>query len=161
MTRFRTALVAFAVSAPLALGGCQDFQSNPKTSVGTLAGAGLGGLAGAQFGKGSGQLAATAVGALAGAYLGNQVGRSLDRADQLAMQQTTQSTLETIPSGRASTWRNPDSGNYGTITPQPAFQASSGAVCREYSQTITVGGRTEEGVGTACRQPDGSWRIVR
>ena len=161
MTRFRTAFVAFAVSAPLALGGCQDFQNNPKTSVGTLAGAGLGGLAGAQFGKGSGQLAATAFGALAGAYLGNQVGRSLDRADQLAMQQTTQTTLETIPSGRASTWRNPDSGNYGTITPQPAFQSSDGAVCREYSQTITVGGRTEEGVGTACRQPDGSWRIVR
>jgi surface antigen len=160
MTRFRTALVAFAVSAPLALGGCQDFQNNPKTSVGTLAGAGLGGLAGAQFGRGSGQLAATAIGALAGAYFGNQVGRSLDRADQLAMQQTTQTTLETIPSGRASTWRNPDSGNSGTITPQPAFQ-SNGTFCREYSQTITVGGRTEEGVGTACRQPDGSWRVVR
>jgi surface antigen len=160
MTRFRTALVALVVSAPLALGGCQDFQNNPKTSVGTLAGAGLGGLAGAQFGRGSGQLAATAIGALAGAYLGNQVGRSLDRADQLAMQRTTQTTLETAPSGTPSTWRNPDSGNYGTITPQPAFQRN-GTFCREYTQTITVGGRTEEGVGTACRQPDGSWRIVR
>jgi len=33
-------------------------------------------------------------------------------------------------------------------------------VCREYQQTITVGGRTERAYGTACKQADGSWKII-
>ena len=28
-------------------------------------------------------------------------------------------------------------------------------------QTVTVDGRTERAVGTACREPDARWRIVR
>ncbi len=31
--------------------------------------------------------------------------------------------------------------------------------CREFTRPITIGGRTQEGIGLACRQPDGSWRI--
>ena len=128
-----------------------------KTTGGTLLGAAAGGLAGSQFGKGKGQLATTAIGVLAGGLIGNQVGTSLDRA---VMTQTTTRTLETAPSGQTSSWRNPDSGNYGTVTPQPAYQTASGQYCREFSQTVTVGGKTEEAYGTACRQPDGTWKIV-
>ena len=40
------------------------------------------------------------------------------------------------------------------------YKTESGQYCREYQQTITVGGKTEQGYGRACRQPDGSWRIV-
>ena len=32
--------------------------------------------------------------------------------------------------------------------------------CREFTQTIEVGGKKEEGYGTACQQPDGSWKVV-
>jgi surface antigen len=32
--------------------------------------------------------------------------------------------------------------------------------CREFTQTITVGGQAVQATGTACRQPDGSWRIM-
>lgn len=32
--------------------------------------------------------------------------------------------------------------------------------CREYTRTIYVGGKPQEGYGTACLQPDGSWQIV-
>jgi hypothetical protein len=32
--------------------------------------------------------------------------------------------------------------------------------CREYQTTTTVGGRTVSSYGTACQQPDGSWRLV-
>jgi surface antigen len=161
MVKFRNAGLAAAVAASLALGACADVQNNPKTAVGTLGGAAVGGLLGAQVGRGTGQLAATAAGALIGAYAGSEIGRSLDRADRLTMQQTTQTTLERGRTGVASTWRNPDTGNYGSVTPIRTTEATNGAVCREYQQTITVGGRTEEGVGTACRQPDASWRIVR
>ena len=33
--------------------------------------------------------------------------------------------------------------------------------CREYTSTTTIDGRPQRVTGTACRQPDGSWRIVR
>jgi hypothetical protein len=33
--------------------------------------------------------------------------------------------------------------------------------CREYESTMTVGGQPQSVVGTACRQPDGTWRIVQ
>lgn len=32
--------------------------------------------------------------------------------------------------------------------------------CREYTRTIYIGGQAQQGVGTACLQPDGSWQIV-
>ena len=35
-----------------------------------------------------------------------------------------------------------------------------GEQCREFQQTITIGGKTEKAYGTACRQPDGTWKEV-
>ncbi len=39
--------------------------------------------------------------------------------------------------------------------------ASSSGHCREFTQQIRIGDRMEESYGTACLQPDGSWRIER
>ena len=100
------------------------------------------------------------MGAALGALIGSEVGKSLDRADRLAMQHATQNTLVTAPSGTTSKWRNPDSGNSGTVTPTQTYQRNDGAYCREFTQTVTVGGSTEEAYGTGCRQPDGSWQII-
>lgn len=150
---------ALLLGLGLIAAGCAD-QVGTKQGVGTLLGAGTGALIGSQFGGGGGRLAATAIGALAGGFLGSEAGKSLDRADQQYMQNTTQSTLETAPTGRVSAWRNPDSGNSGQITPTRTFVGALGQTCREFQQTIVVGGRTENAFGTACRQPDGSWRIV-
>lgn len=136
-----------------------DTEAGQKQQIGTLLGGVGGALAGSAIGDGKGQMAAIAVGTLLGAGIGQQVGRSLDRADQLAMQQSMHQTLETTPSGRRSDWHNPDSGNSGSYTPQPAYQTSNGQTCREFQQTITVGGKQQSGYGTACRQPDGSWQI--
>lgn len=36
-----------------------------------------------------------------------------------------------------------------------------GETCREYQSTTTIDGRPQPTYGTACLQPDGSWRIVR
>jgi surface antigen len=142
----------------LSTAACQD--AGQKQTFGTLLGAVGGALAGSQVGKGRGQLVAVAAGTLLGGFLGSEIGKSLDRADRLAMEQTTQRTLEATPSGDSVSWRNPDSGNYGTVRPQPSYQNASGQYCREYAQTITVDGKTETAHGTACRQPDGSWKIV-
>ena len=71
-----------------------------------------------------------------------------------------QQKAQYTPMNETVTWQNPDSGNYGTVTPVREGTTASGAYCREFQQTITVGGKTEEGYGTACRQPDGSWKIA-
>jgi len=145
--------------AALTLAGCEG--AGEKEKLGTIIGAAAGALAGSKVGKGSGRDVGIAVGALLGSLAGSSVGKSLDKVDLMHMNRSQQGTLENNPSGQRSTWNNPDSGNSGTITPQPARQTAQGVYCREFQQTITVGGRTEEAYGEACRQPDGTWKIVR
>lgn len=151
-----------AVVMVLAIGvaACSNTSTGPKQTGGALLGGIGGAVAGAQFGQGTGRLAAVAAGTLLGALVGSEVGSSLDRADKLAMAQTTQTTLESAPTGTSTTWRNPDSGHYGTVTPTNTYQTGGGQYCREFTQTINIGGRSEEAYGTACRQPDGSWQIT-
>ena len=131
-----------------------------KTTGGALVGAGAGGLIGSQLGHGKGKDVATVLGVIAGGLIGSQVGASLDRADQAALHQTTQTALETAPPGQPLPWRNPDTGNYGTVVPQGIYRAADGGYCREFQQTIVVNGQQQQGYGKACRQPDGSWKIV-
>jgi surface antigen len=150
--------IALVSVVALSLTACQT--AGQKQTGGAILGGIGGAVAGAQFGDGKGQLAAVAAGTLLGAFLGSEIGKSLDRADQAAMTRTTQTSLETQPTGTTSSWSNPDSGNYGTVTPTRTYQQSSGEYCREYQQTVTVGGQTQDAYGTACRQPDGSWKVV-
>jgi surface antigen len=150
--------VVVVVGTVLSLGACEG--KGNKEVAGTLLGAGIGGLAGSQIGSGTGQLIAVGAGVLLGGLLGSEIGKSLDRADQAYAAQTYQSTLETVPTGQTQTWVNPDTGNQGSYTPVRTYQSDAGQYCREFQQTITVGGQTESAYGTACRQPDGSWQIV-
>ena len=130
-----------------------------KEEAGALIGAGLGGLAGSFIGDGGGQLVAVGVGTMLGAILGSEVGKSLDRADRLALAQAQHDALEYGESGTSTTWQNPDSGNSGEIVPQPAYQQADGTFCREFQQTIVVGAELQAAYGTACRQSDGSWKL--
>lgn len=151
-------LVVTLVGAALALAACEGVGT--KQTVGTLGGAAAGGLLGAQIGGGRGQLAAVAAGTLLGAFLGGQLGKSLDRADQLAAQQAA-SQAHAAPINQTIAWKNPESGHSGTVTPvREGTNTQTGAYCREYQTTIVVGGKSEAGYGTACRQPDGSWKVV-
>jgi surface antigen len=129
-----------------------------KADIGTVAGAALGGWAGHNIGGGSGQTVATIAGTLIGAGLGRSVGGSLDAGDMAAQNQAAQRALETAPAGQALPWSG--SNATGTVTPSGYYQTAGGQYCREYSQTITIDGRTERGYGTACRQPNGTWQIV-
>lgn len=145
------------LAAALALSACTT--GGPKQTMGALGGAVAGGVVGAQFGKGTGNLVATGVGTLLGAFVGAEVGASLDKADQTYHQQASQRAYNS-PIGEKVSWNNPQSGNSGSITPLRDGYTSSGLYCREFQQNIIVGGRTEQAYGTACRQPDGAWRLV-
>ncbi len=157
----KTTRIAIALAATISLAACANGSSGPKQNIGTLIGAGLGGLAGSQIGSGKGRLAAIAAGVLLGGIFGSEIGKSLDEADRLRAQRTAQQSLEYEPTGTTSSWVNPDSGNSGTFTPSRTVQAAPGGQpCREYQTTVTIGGRTETAYGKACREADGSWTIV-
>ena len=154
-------VLAFSLASVAMLGGCvTDMEKNPKQTMGSILGAGLGALTGSQIGSGKGQMVAIATGALAGAWFGGEIGESLDKADQAYMKRNTQESLEYSKSGATSSWSNPDSGNSGSVTPTKTFQKTDGRYCREFTQEIFIGGQKQTGYGRACRQPDGSWEII-
>jgi hypothetical protein len=50
--------------------------------------------------------------------------------------------------------------------PEPAAAPAEAAAppaapadCREFTQTVVIGGQTRQATGRACPQPDGTWRI--
>lgn len=151
------AITAFVLASVVALSGCQS--TGQKETAGTLLGAGAGALAGSQFGGGKGKIAMAVIGGLIGSQMGASVGRSLDDVDRMMAHRTSGQALENYRSGETASWHNPDTGHQGSFTPTTTYQQADGRYCREYQQTITVGGEVHEGYGTACRQPDGSWAI--
>lgn len=150
--------LALVLAIPLALAACE--RGTEKQTAGTVLGGVAGGLIGSTIGSGSGRTAAMIAGAAIGALAGNQLGASLDERDRERATYTTQRTLEEYPTGQTNTWRNPDSGNYGSATPTRTFTDANGQPCREYTTTVTVAGKRQQAYGTACRDAEGNWRIV-
>ena len=150
--------IAAVTAVTLLTSACHVTGHGQKQAVGTLGGAAVGGLIGSQFGSGSGQVAATIGGVLIGGLIGSEIGRQLDEADRIRAQQAMMQA-HAAPVGQQIAWNNPNTGNYGTVTPVREGTSASGQYCREYQQTIVVGGKSEQAYGTACRQPDGSWQI--
>jgi len=121
--------------------------------IGQILGGAVGGLAGSQIGDGTGRLIAVAAGTLVGVVIGGEIGKSMDRADTLCIDQA----LEHAPDGSSIHWNDTD--HQYTVTPKETVQDTDGRYCREYSVDAGVQGKTEQVYGRACRQPDGSWQI--
>ncbi|WJW74288.1 RT0821/Lpp0805 family surface protein [Thiohalobacter sp. IOR34] len=127
-----------------------------REALGTVLGGVLGGVAGARLSDDRHRSAATIAGTLIGALVGRSIGRSMDQLDQAC----TGQTLEYAPDNQAVTWQNPDTGASYTVTPTRTYEAGDGRYCREYISQASIGGQEQQVQGTACRQPDGSWKIV-
>lgn len=140
------------LSLSIFLTGCAEVTNE---GVGTITGGVVGGLIGSQFGGGSGRVAAAAGGALLGAYLGGNIGRTMDKVDRMQVQRT----LETAPVGRVVRWQNPDNGNSYAVQPTKTYYSNQ-QPCREYTTRALIGGKSQEVYGRACRQGDGSWKVV-
>jgi len=153
-------LAVVLLSLLLVLPGCAQ-SVGPKETGGTLLGAGTGALLGSQLGHGHGTMVAVAMGTLAGALIGQEIGKSLDRSDRLAMARNAQNALENAPTHESRPWTNPDTGHSGTFTPTKTYQTAAAKYCREYTQDVRIGDEEQRAYGTACRQPDGSWVIVQ
>lgn len=145
----------------VSLAGCGIINQDgiSKQDAGGLLGAIGGAAIGSQFGRGGGSVAMAAIGVVLGAILGSEVGASLDRADLAYLRQAEQRAYA-APIGQSIVWNNPESGHSGVIIPTRDGRSQQGNYCREFQQQIKIGGKTEQGYGVACRQPDGSWMIV-
>ena len=129
-----------------------------KQDAGALTGAVIGGTLGSTIGDGSGKMLAIWLGALVGAHLGQTIGKYMDDQDRIK----TSMIMENNRTNQASTWRNPDTNYEYTVTPTQTYVESQGAgPCREFTVNAAIGGKTEQVYGTACRQQDGSWKIIK
>jgi surface antigen len=78
----------------------------------------------------------------------------MDRNDQAR----TTHALDKSADGESTAWRNDQTGMRHAVTPTRTYQADSGGRCRDFTTVTRIDGREEVVDGTACRQPDGTWK---
>lgn len=150
MTLTKTSF-ALALGVALSLAACENPPT--KEQKGAVAGAVVGGVVGSTIGGGTGRTVAIVAGTVAGGLFGAHIGAKMDEADRLKAAQA----LESTPTGQASAWKNPDSGDSYRMTPTRTYEAGA-EPCRDFTVDATVDGKPETVKGTACRQSDGSWK---
>lgn len=144
-------IIAFTTVGVFSLSACAT-----KQETGAAVGAVTGAAIGSTIGDGSGQFIAGALGAMIGAIVGDEIGRSIDVTDERQAQQA----LERNKTGQTTSWVNPDTGGEVSFVPTRTYR-KGGEYCREYATDVVVAGKKEKAHGTACREPDGSWKIVK
>ncbi|MGB8275497.1 MAG: RT0821/Lpp0805 family surface protein [Alphaproteobacteria bacterium] len=81
----------------------------------------------------------------------------LNESQQRALE-TAQIRATAARVGETITWN--DNGASGNVVTLRDGTSTTGRYCREFQQTVTIGGRQEVAYGTACQQPDGAWEVV-
>jgi surface antigen len=183
-------------------------EAGDGIDVGTIIGAGLGGVIGNQIGKGTGNTVAT----VAGVILGGVAGHSVDQGWSSSAPQYHSNTVNyaepapyyyrpnyVAPSAPSTNiiysqysyrededaydrhrhhehhhgyhderphWQQPVVYQQRTVVQHNYVPATyhqppaENGYCREYTNHVVVGNHTQESYGTACLQPDGSWKII-
>lgn len=155
----RKIIASLLIPATLSMGlaACDNQQ------IGTIAGAAGGAVAGKAIGgSGTSGTVGLILGAVAGGYLGGEIGKRLSNRDR---DQQAQATNRALENGGSQSWNNPESGARGDVTANSTFKSNvgstSGQTCRDFtSSASTSDGNSGSGRGTACKQPDGTWKIV-
>ncbi len=150
-------LAALALAGGVILGtstlsGCEPGNN---TAGATVTGAAAGGLLGAALFRGNSAWIGVAGGAILGGMLGNRVGQYMDRQDEANMRHAVTS----LPVGEEARWTNAKNVTY-VVRPVRVYRAHK-RYCREYTTRVNIGGRWQSAHGTACRMPDGSWKIKK
>lgn len=128
-----------------------------RDMIGAALGGATGGLIGSNIGKGKGRAVATVGGVLVGLFVGGQIGRNMDQLDQACAGQV----LEHVPDRQTVVWQGQNQGDGYWVTPTRSYDAGNGRYCREYTSDAVIAGRKQQTYGTACRQDDGTWEIVK
>lgn len=152
MSKILSLFCALALSMTL-VSGCAG-SGWDSGDTGTVLGGVVGGAAGSQIGSGTGNTIATVIGAVAGAALGRRVGQNMGQRDRRQFG----SALESNQTGNTESWTNPDTNDSYSVTPTRTF-SSGDRPCREFTMDANVNGQPDKVRGTACRQPDGTWKV--
>lgn len=139
-------LIVILGMALLAVQGCAT-----KRQTGTVAGGAAGAAVGAAVDEGEGAL----IGGLLGALVGSEIGARMDADDR----RQTAMALENNRVGQTSTWTDPDTGARYGVTPTETY-SQDGSPCRRFVIEREIAGDEYRSTETACRQADGSWRII-
>jgi surface antigen len=118
-------------------------ESQTGTAVGAGGGALIGGLAGG------------GTGAIVGAALGGLLGYGVGRTQEIENERRVQASLD---AGQPMSWSNPSGFAY-TTQPGPVFYQGP-TPCRDFTMYSNRQGTPVQMAGTACREPDGRWRVV-
>ncbi|MCW8931937.1 MAG: RT0821/Lpp0805 family surface protein [Gammaproteobacteria bacterium] len=78
--------------------------------------------------------------------------------DQQRMHEAAQVKATSANVGETIVWQEGDAS--GTVKTTRMGTSTSGRQCREFQQTVTIGGKTEQAYGTACLKPDGAWELI-
>jgi surface antigen len=97
------------------------------------------------------------IGAIEGGLLGTDIGLSLNAEERAAAAQAEYEALEYGRAGQPTMWQA--GSTRGEISVGTTYEVNQ-LDCREYTHTVYIGGRPRVVSGTACRQPDGTWRII-
>jgi surface antigen len=124
--------------------------------LGGVAGGALGGVLGSQVGQGSnaGTIVGAVAGTIVGAIIGERIGRSMDPSDRFCAGRA----LDYANDRHSVRWVNPESQVDYLITPMRSFQRDGGP-CREFTTRLSHSGLHDTLRQTACRLPNGDWRI--
>lgn len=138
---FRTSAVCTLIA--VALTSCETSGAHKNTAIGAGVGAMVGGLGcAAAGGKAGACLALAGVGAIIGGGIGAQIdARDRERREAALRQARLQS--------KRVSWRNPETGNSGTITPLRAV-VQDGKTCRVIKEQYVKNGEPTSDETTDC-----------
>ena len=152
--------VTLVSSLALSLSACtRPDGSVSRETVGSVAGAIGGAVLGAKIGIAGSSTIGASVGTFAGATLGREIGKGLDQADMERMYRAQEKAYN-APLGETIYWDNPETENHGSFTAMRQGETVSGRYCREFEQTVTIGGEEKMATGRACQGDDGTWQVV-
>lgn len=151
-------LIAFlALLMTFNLTSCSSNSQKDNTVLGVVAGGLLGGGVGALIGQGTGKAVAIGVGIVGGALIGGYVGNHMDSSDHAQVNSALNN-----PTYKSTSWTNKKTGySYSTRPTSDSHTMYGYKSCRQFETAATIDGKTQTIVGTACRQPDGTWKALK
>ena len=141
-------LTILAAASMAALAGCGTTSQTTSRSGGGLLGLAGGGTPG-------GGTAASRISAMNGGLVGGTIGAGLNAGEKRSALEAEYKALEYTACGQKVAWQG-ISGHSGEVVAAQPYRVGS-QDCRQYTQTVVIGGASTTARGTACRNSDGSW----
>jgi surface antigen len=161
-------------SISLAIGACAPMQTDPygnpiggqygggsmiAPAAGALGGGAVSGLACSALGRGNGKTAivgaCTLLGGIAGLVMGQQYSQQ-----QRVTQAYQNPRVPMMAQPQAPYQQQPYQGDAELKLGKTFSDPSTGEYCREFQHRAKVGGKIQQLFGTACQQPDGTWKVI-